>query len=64
MFGDLLMLRLKLTIPFSKAYSIQLILLFTSQTMFDKAKRLIVSQRLELNSLLRPPNHTTDPISK
>ena len=44
MFGDWLMLWLKLTILFSKAHSIfTYIMLFTSQTMLGKAKRLIES---------------------
>jgi len=48
MFGYWLMLWLKLTILFNKAYSIHLLMLFTSQTMLGKAKRLIESLRLEL----------------
>jgi len=37
------------------------ITIFTSQTMLGKAKRLIESQRLELDSKLRYPNYSTDP---
>jgi len=36
-------------------------MLFTSQTMLGKAKRLTESQRLELDSTLRQPNHPIDP---
>jgi len=36
-------------------------MLFTSQTMSGKAKLLNESQRLELDSKLKQPNHSTDP---
>jgi len=36
-------------------------MLFTSQTMLGKAKYLTESQRLELDSKMRHPNHPTDP---
>jgi len=60
---DWLMLWLKLTILCSKAYSIHshYIMLFTSQTMLVKAKHLIESQGLEVDSKLIQPNHPPDP---